>query len=134
MAVGIVLLVLFLTFQGPEDTVSLSESFRNWLMKYGYTGDSIAFRSDVHYVEYFGVGLVFVLFCKAMGWKKWIGVIGGCLFGAIDEIIKIYLPTREFDEVDLTKDFLGVCVAFGLVLIFEIIFRKDNEKIHGKCP
>ena len=123
----VLLTVLFLTFQGPEDTVSLSEKVRSIAVNLGYTGSLKQFRSDIHMVEYFGVGLAVALFFHVMGWKKWIGAVVAAIFGLIDETIKIYLPTREFGVMDLVKDVVGVGVAFGIVMaVYLIIDKKKN--------
>ncbi len=37
--------------------------------------------------------------------------------GLMDEAIKILLPTREFDAVDLVKDCIGVAIAVGIVIL-----------------
>ena len=114
--------VVFLTLQSPQQTMKLSEAVRHWI---GYKGDPLAFRSDVHLFEYFVVGLVCVVFAWAFGWKLWIGAAIAAGFGLLDEVIKIFLPTREFGAVDLVKDFIGVGVAFGIVsLIWMIRGRK----------
>ena len=39
----------------------------------------------------------------------------GCCIGLIDESIKVLLPTREFDFVDLVRDWVGVVAAVGLI-------------------
>lgn len=41
----------------------------------------------------------------------------GCCVGLIDESIKVLLPTREFDFVDLVKDWGGVAAAVVTVRI-----------------
>ena len=41
----------------------------------------------------------------------------GCCVGLIDEGIKVLLPTREFDFVDLVKDWVGVAVAIGMIAL-----------------
>ena len=120
--------VLFLTLQGPEDTVALSEKVRSFAVIFGYTGNPNQFRSDIHLVEYFGVGLSMVLFFHAMRWKKWIGAIIAVMFGLLDEVIKIFLPTREFGTVDLVKDVIGVGVAFGIALLVYVIKTKRFNK------
>ena len=104
--------VMFLTFQGPAQTTRFSETVREWT---GYKGDSVHFRSDINYVEYFIVGLVVAVFGLSMGWKAWKPEVIGCGFGLLDEVIKIALPTREFGSVDLIKDFIGVWVAVAIV-------------------
>ena len=37
--------------------------------------------------------------------------------GLIDESIKVLLPTREFDFVDLVKDWVGVAAAVGMIAL-----------------
>ena len=123
----LLLTVLFLTFQGPEDTVSLSEKVRSIALSFEYTGSLKQFRSDIHLVEYFGVGLAVVLFFHVMGWKKWVGALTAVTFGLMDETIKIYLPTREFGLNDLVKDIVGVGVAFGIVMVVYLIIDKKKN-------
>ena len=38
-------------------------------------------------------------------------ILIGCGIGLIDESIKVQLPTREFDFVDLVKDWGGIIFA-----------------------
>lgn len=69
--------VLYLTFQSPQETTSLSEAFREKAMLIGYKGDSIRFRSDIHLVEYFIVGIAVAIFGIVMNYPIWIpGVMG----------------------------------------------------------
>lgn len=39
--------------------------------------------------------------------------------GLVDEGIKVLLPTREFDVVDLVKDWVGVATAMLVIKITE---------------
>ncbi len=121
--------IMLLTFQGPEDTMKLSEGARGFLARLGFLVESHALRSNIHLLEYFIAGLVFTLFNEAMGWKRWLPVLLGCAFGLMDELIKIPLPTREFDAVDLVKDWIGVSVAFALVQLC-IFLRGRRSKNH----
>ena len=107
--------VLYLTFQGPQETTSLSEAFREKAMLLGYKGDVLQFRSDIHLLEYFIVGIAVAIFGIVMNYPIWIPGVMGCGFGLIDECIKILLPTREFSAVDLIKDCIGVWVAVAVV-------------------
>lgn len=113
--------VVFLTLQGPEDTTNLSENVREWI---GYKESGKAFRSDVHLIEYFVVGLALLGLMRAFGLKLWIGVLVACAFGLFDEGIKILLPTREFGAVDLIKDFFGVFSALGIWSLRDALNRK----------
>ena len=123
-------IVLFLALQGPEETFALSERVRILASKMGYRGSPLQFRSDVHYVEYFVVGLVVILFFKALGWKTWLGALMACVIGLAEETLKIFLPTREFGYVDLIKDFVGIGAAMLIVVIMSKIRRPsyDGEK------
>lgn len=108
--------VLYLTFQSPQETTSLSEAFREKAMLLGYKGDALQFRSDIHLVEYFIVGIAMAIFGIVMKYPIWIPGVMGCGFGLMDECIKILLPTREFSAVDLIKDCVGVWAAVAVVV------------------
>ena len=125
----VLLMVLFLALQGPKETTDLSNSVQQWFMKLGYKGTSSQFRSDVHLIEYFFVGLAVILFCKAMGWKPWIGLAAACVFGLLEETMKIFLPTREFGPADVLKDFLGAGIAFGVMMLHEMLKSKMSHLV-----
>ena len=105
------LMVLFFTFQTAEGTTSLSETVRMWLENQGLRIESHALRSNIHILEYFILGLAVLAFGVSHGWKLSTCVIIGCLIGLIDEGIKILIPTREFDVIDLVKDWVGIGLA-----------------------
>lgn len=107
----VIISVLVLACQTPEQTFAVSETVRGWAFKIGYTRGALEFRSDVHLIEYFIVGVALTAFAIAMKWKLWLAGIAGCCFGLTEEIIKIFLPTREFGAVDLIKDCVGVWLA-----------------------
>ena len=48
----------------------------------------------------------------------------GCCVGLIDEGIKVLLPTREFDFVDLVKDWVGVVAAMLVIWLTKGIKQK----------
>lgn len=107
--------ILLLTLQGPEGTVRLSETVRLQFEKIGYQSDFHAFRSDAHLVVYFILGAALGLFGRTCGWRWWIAAALGCGFGLLDEGIKVLLPTREFDAVDLLKDWIGIGLGTAAV-------------------
>ncbi len=122
LAVLMLGMVLYLTLQGPKETTQLSGGLKAWLFNtFGWDIDEHTLRSNVHLVEYFGVGLALALFTRSMGWKHWAmaACIAGCAFGLFDETLKIFLPTREFDAVDLVKDWGGVAVASSVVCVLK---------------
>lgn len=52
-----------------------------------------------------------IIFGNCRGWKLWNCIIVAATIGLIDEAIKIGLSTREFDAVDLLKDWIGIGLA-----------------------
>ena len=115
--------MIFFTFQDSEGTVKLSETVRLWVEQFGFISDFHTFRSNAHLVVYFVFGVVLSLFCKETGFSGWKTVILGCGFGLLDELIKILLPTREFDFLDFIRDCVGVIVAYCMVSILYRILR-----------
>ncbi len=119
--------VLYLTFQGPKETTQLSDGLKAWLyITFDWDIEAQALRSNIHYVMYFGVGLVLTLFIRPLEWKHWImwALIIGCLFGLLDETIKLFLPTREFDVVDVVKDWAGISIA--ILIVWGLIRPNQN--------
>lgn len=112
-----VVIILLLTLQSPEGTVKLSEGLRLWLERFGLKSDFHSIRSNAHLVLYFLFGIVLCLYGRECGWRWWVIILIGCGVGLIDEGIKVLLPTREFDVVDLVKDWVGIAVAVGVMAI-----------------
>ena len=107
------LMVLFFTFQNPEQSRDLSEAVRSWLESIGIDVEYKSLRSNIHILEYFIVGLAVCGYCR----KPWIGALIGCGIGLLDECLKVFLPGREFSTGDLIKDYVGIWVAVGLVYV-----------------
>lgn len=114
-----ILMVLFFTFQNPEQSRDLSEAVRLWLGSIGIDVEYKSLRSNVHILEYFIVGLAVCGFCRSKGWEVWIGAAIGCGIGVVDEGIKLLLPGREFSAGDLIRDFIGVALAFTIISIVQ---------------
>ena len=112
---ALLILNLFLTLQSPEGTVKLSEGLRLWLEQFGVHSDFHSFRSNAHLVMYFVLGVELALYGRESGWKWWMIILIGCRIGVVDEGIKVLLPTREFDVMDLMRDFIGI----GLAVVFK---------------
>ena len=113
-ALLIVFLVLnlFLTLQSPDGTGGPIEGLRLWLERFGITTTFHGIRSNAHLVIFFVFGVILSLFGRDCCWSWWGIILIGCGIGLIDEIIKELLPTREFDVVDLIKDWVGIIFAF----------------------
>lgn len=121
-----VAMILFFTFQDAEGTTRLSESVRQWLEGYGIKAESHALRSNIHILEYFIVGLAVLAFGASRGWTVVISVIVCAGIALLDESIKVLLPTREFDVVDLIKGWVGVAVAVGIAVLIRRVKAVNN--------
>ena len=122
LLIAAALTILLLTLQDAAGTVKLSEGLRLWLERFGLKSDFHSIRSNAHLVLYFLFGIVLCLYGRECGWNWWVILAAGCCVGLIDEGIKVLLPTREFDAIDLVKDWVGVAVA---VLVIRLIKRRE---------
>ncbi len=113
-----------LTCQTPEQTKALSNGLRDWLNEHGLTVLSKDLRKNIHVIEYFILGIVLGLFGHLHGWKLWKTLLAGYATGLLDEGIKVFLPTREFDSGDLIRDVIGISI--GVLLIWGLL-RKKNK-------
>lgn len=109
--------ILLLTFQGPAETKELTLKTQGLLEQIGIHIEEKPFRHYVHYVLYLLLGFALCAVCIARGWNIRTGVLIGCGIGVVDEGLKVLLPTREFDVTDLMRDFIGVAVAVGMVVL-----------------
>ncbi len=116
--------IVVLTCQTPEQTKALSDGLRDWLNEHGLTAISKDLRKNIHIIEYFIFGIALGLFGHAFGWKLWTTLLTGYTAGLLDEVIKVFLPTREFDSGDLVRDVIGVSIA--VLLIFGLLRVKNR--------
>ena len=123
------LMVLFFTFQNPEQSRDLSEAVRSWLESIGIDVEYKSLRSNIHILEYFIVGLAVCGYCRSRGWKNWVGMIAGLGIGVVNECVKTLLPGREFSTGDLIRDFVGVAVAVAATSVCRISRTKVKENV-----
>ncbi len=129
-------LIAFLTLQSPDDTLSLSGGMQRLgkALFPNATGrwaiDMHWFRTIMHLPLYFVLGCA-VEYAVLRFWKA----IGICFVIALaDETLKIYLPTREFQAIDLVFDAIGILIGIGVVLLFRWLRQKCrvNRKYKSK--
>ena len=109
--------IFFLTFQTPADTGALTQKAQRLLQQIGVHIEEKPLRHYIHYVLYLLLGFAICGVCITRGWSLRAGFLIGCGIGVVDEGIKVFLPTREFDMTDLMRDFIGVAVAVGIVVL-----------------
>lgn len=124
LLIAAALTILLLTLQDSAGTVKLSEGLRLWLERFGLKSDFHSIRSNAHLVLYFLFGIVLCLFGRECGWRWWVILAAGCCVGLIDEGMKVLLPTREFDFIDLVKYCVGVVAAMLVIWLTKGIKQK----------
>lgn len=110
--------------------MALSESFQQFFMQLfrvdvssmdvpRWAMDGHWFRTLAHIPEYFLLGTSVAI---AFSNKKLCLVI--CvLVGLLDELVKIWLPGREFDPIDLCFDIIGAATGIAFVAIIVLVIR-----------
>ena len=124
LLIAAALTILLLTLQDSAGTVKLSEGLRLWLERFGLKSDFHSIRSNAHIILYFLFGIVLCLYGQECGWRWWVILAAGCCVGLIDEGMKVLIPTREFDFIDLVKDWVGVVAAMRVIWLTKGIKQK----------
>lgn len=104
-------------------------------------------RKIVHLLEY---GILWVLIYRALAQGKWLtkfkenlkqawlAVFLTTLYGAIDEIHQLYVPTRDGKISDLTFDGLGAVLGMGALNLMVVkkksVMRKTEKQEKQKRP
>ena len=135
--VAVIVMIFFLTMQNAQDTVRLSNGFGHFALmlceKLGL--DTIKTRFDSsyeirhigHLIEYFALGVA-----AAFSFKKKIYALLICVgISVTDQILKIYVPGRHFDWMDLPFDVVGyisgLIITWTVILLISELRRKATE-------
>ena len=124
--------IFFLTFQSQPDTTELSMKFQSMLMSlYGeeniplWVNSMIFLRSIAHIPLYFILSLAGFISFRLYGVRYVrsivITLILSVCVGLCDEMIKMYIPGREFDMVDWLLDITGILSGLGTVMLVRLI-------------
>ena len=110
LPLAIVLLIVFLTLQNPQETTRLSGTVQQWLKKIGIHVPSVTLRHLAHIPLYLVLGVTL-----AIAFRSGFVFLPAVLIALGDELLKHFLPTREFDWLDLGLDL--VSLAAGILLV-----------------
>lgn len=124
--------IFFLTFQSQPDTSEISRKFQRLLMSFYDRGNIPAWVKNMTFLRTFAhVPLYFFLSVSAYSsfWlygvkfrrSLMISLLLSVCVGLFDEMIKIFIPGREFDIVDWTFDIAGIIAGLCAVMLVRLI-------------
>ena len=132
IAVGV---IISLTLMNTPKNVALSEQFRGWLVKacekLGISTDtwwnsSSGIRKLGHIIEYGLLGIASgIAFIDSHRRLRGMGIaLGVCIIvSVLDQVVKIFVPIRHFDIVDIGFDLIGavggILVMTGIGMVFK---------------
>ncbi len=125
--------IMYLTVMKLDDTVYLSESFRNTMNavcgRLGFDTSTEWWNSGAgirligHVIEYFALGLVVGIAIR----RKLVGLIVCMAVSLIDQTVKIYIPARHFDWGDIPFDIIGFCCGLAIAWVLKFAAKKLRE-------
>ncbi len=110
------IVIATLTMMSPNETISVSRDLQDVCKEMipdasgRWATDMHWFRSLLHFPLYFVLGSVVALSFS----KVWLSVSICSIIALADEMLKIFLPTREFEARDIIIDAIGFIVGIGL--------------------
>ncbi len=124
---------MFLTVMKLDDTIYLSESFRNVMnalcgrlgvdTSTEWWNSGAGIRLIGHVMEYFALGLVVGFAVKS----KIVGFIVCMAISIIDQTVKIFIPARHFDWGDIPFDICGFCCGLAIAWVLRFAAKKLKE-------
>ena len=138
---ALVLLTIFaLTLQTPSQTMAESSRVQEWLIEFfermghapAWIYDMHEVRSRAHIPEYFALAAALFIALRSSAARP--GVCAALSFlissltGLLDETLKIFLPTREFDARDLLFDVIGSFAAAVFMFTLVSLFRRRKDQ------
>ncbi len=133
-------MIMYLTFQAKPDSEAISfkmykmlESFYSQDNMPEWVNNMIFLRAIAHFPLYFFLAVSaftsFYLYGLTIGRSLVISILLSACVGLADEIIKIFIPAREFDFVDWLIDVCGILAGGSLSSIIALILgRRRHEE------
>ena len=126
--------ILYLTTQNISDNARLSEGLRAVLVKVyerlgldsskAWWNDKLAVRRLGHVLEYGVLGIASgIAFIDGHRWDFLKVVVLCLLISVLDQCVKIFVPVRHFDVVDIGFDMAGAVIGIGLVTVIEMMIE-----------
>ena len=130
--------ILFLTTQNINDSARISEGFRKLLIDFyerlgldssnAWWNDHLSVRRLGHILEYGLLGMASGIAFIDSQKRGVLKAIGLCLvISVLDQVIKIFVPVRHFDIVDIGFDLIGALTGVLVVTAAEIFIRKSKR-------
>ena len=131
--------ILFLTTQNISDNAKLSEGLRGWLISLyerldldssdAWWNDKLAVRRLGHILEYGVLGIasgIALIDLDSHRVNSILKAIGLCLLiSVLDQTVKIFVPVRHFDIVDIGFDMVGAVAGILIVTAVGRLVKKS---------
>lgn len=128
-------MILFLTTQNIQDNARISEGVREKLIgvyerigldsSIAWWNDKLAVRRLGHIIEYgllgIGSGIAFYDSHRGSVVKS---VILCLIISILDQIIKIFVPVRHFDVIDIGFDVVGAVIGIGITVVIMRLMKR----------
>lgn len=119
--------ILFLTTQNINDSARISEGVRKLLIDLyerlglhssnAWWNDHLSVRRLGHILEYGLLGIASGIAFIDSRKRGVLNAIGLCLvISVLDQVIKIFVPVRHFDIVDIGFDLIGAVIGIGITM------------------
>ena len=126
LLVVVLIVLLLLTIQSAMASYQLSDTIMSW---FGIKNSKASeFRALAHIPLYLIICLVLLWFGKTHGIKSWYMISTGVILGVSEEVAKHFVPTRDFDLIDIVMDMIGVCLAALIMLLVTYIKRNTSSQ------
>ena len=120
--------ILFLTTQNISDNAKLSEGLRAALVRvYDMLGldstnawwnDRLAVRRLGHILEYGALGIASSIAFDSRKWSVLTAISLCLVISVLDQTVKIFVPVRHFDIVDIGFDLIGAVA--GVLIVTDV--------------
>lgn len=124
--------ILFLTTQNISDNAAISEGFRKLLIEFyesagldsdgAWWNDKLAVRRLGHILEYGVLGIASGIALIDLDSHRISSILKALIFclviSILDQTVKIFVPVRHFDIVDIGFDLVGA--GLGVLVVFAV--------------
>ena len=85
-------------------------------------------RKLAHFAEFACLGALFAWLFSMLRKPVWLALLSGCLVGAVDEVIQLFVPDRGPSCLDVLIDTSGALLGIAILLAGHTLYEKKKSK------